>query len=305
MYGNTKVIAAMAVLAMVFAGFGAFAYVNGNDAAMAQTADLVMDDDENVMYVVTVTGAANANPDLANYVAVFGAGTAKTVDITVKFAYKGEAKYEDVPTIYKPYVDDSAKLISAAEKETFDTVLGALVDANIVVPTADTYSYKIISFIDTDNFVVTPEQVAELEAYVTGLETQVAELQADIAELQADIVAKTAKIAELEEYIEELEEGAGELIAELKAQILALEAQVAEDKEVIDEKNTQIALDLEEIALKNAKIADLEKQVAEKKGGDATIAWCVAAVGIIAAVVLAGFVLIVFNKANKEGRRLL
>ena len=62
---------------------------------------------------------------------------------------------------------------------------------------------------------------------------------------------------------------------------------------------------IEEIALKNAKIADLEKQLSEKKGGNTTLAWCVAAVGIIAAIVEAGFILIVFNKANKEGRRLL
>jgi len=301
---SNKSIAALAVFAMLVAGFGAIVFAGGNDAAEAKTADLVMDDDENVMYVVTVTGAADANPDLASYVAVFGAGTAKVIDVTVKFAYKDGKTFEDVPAIYKPYVDDVAKTVSAAEKETFDTVLAAL-DAAIVTPTANTYAYEIVCFIDTDNFVVTPEQVAELEAYVEGLETQIAELQADIVELQADIVAKEVEIAELEEYIEELEEGAGELIAELKAQVAGLEAQVAEDKEVIEEKNSQIALDLEEIALKTAKIADLEKQLADKKGGDATLAWCVAAIGIIAAIVLAGFILIVFNKANKEGRRLL
>jgi len=300
---SNKSIAALAVFAMLVAGFGAIVFAEGNDAAEAKTADLVMDD-EDVMYLVTVTGAADANPDLANYVAVFGAGTAKVIDVTVKFAYKDGKTFEDVPAIYKPYVDDSAKTVSAEEKETFDTVLAAL-DAAIVTPTANTYAYKIVCFIDTDNFVVTPEQAAELEAYVEGLETQVAELQADIVELQAEIAAKEAKIAELQEYIEELEEGAGELIAELKAQVADLQDDVKELEAVVAEKDVEIDNLEEEIALKNAKIADLEKQLAEKKGGDATIAWCVAAIGIIAAVVLAGFILIVFNKANKEGRRLL
>lgn len=319
---SNKSIAVLAVFAMMFAGFGAILVAGANDAAEVKTADL-FNGDEDVLYVVDDTGAAAVIADLAPYEAIFGEGNVEVVDVGVKFTYKTHGEpavaytYDDIPTIYKPYVDDSAKVIFAEEKATFDTVMAAL--GTYVAPVANSYGFKIVCHVETENAIVTPEEAAEvlleiatLTAAVEAAEEEIADLEADIADLEAAIDAKEAEIAELEAYIAELEDDTEGVIAALRAVIEEAELEIADLEADIDAKNAKIA-ELEKkvaddkalIEEKDAKIADLEEQLAKKSDGNATVAWCVAAVGIIAAIVLAGFVLIVFMKAKKEGRRLL
>jgi hypothetical protein len=90
-------------------------------------------------------------------------------------------------------------------------------------------------------------------------------------------------------------------VTEYIAEIAGLEMALAVKEKVIEEKDKTIGA-------KDSKIADLEKELEDAKKttkGDDTVAWCVAALGIIAAGVLAGFTALAAIKAKKEGRRFL
>lgn len=122
---------------------------------------------------------------------------------------------------------------------------------------------------------------------VNALETLPGVMAVDVEEYVTEIALLEEQIFILKERIAELEKDEDERIAELEAEIDDLELTIEGDI---------------------LKIADLEKQLEEaqkNKGGDSTTAWCVAALGIIAAIALAGFVFVAYNRAKKDGRRLV
>lgn len=283
---SNKSIAAFAVLMMVFGGFG-IALTAGADDAAARTPELipgsiVVEDSMVISYV-------NADDDLymvMNAELYLADGRVAEIDRHLE-AFAG--------AIWLYY--DAAVLSFVIPYETEGDK-----------PIAEIVPASFLEYFTADNFILDVEKASDFAI----LET-IVEKYADV-EFQPELdVAVTAIAAEgvtvmTEEEMAVIEASIALLQAELEEadlEIADLEALVAEKDVVIDKLKEQAVLDAEEIAIKNAKIADLEKQIAETKKGDSTIAWCVAAVGIIAAVVLAGFVIIVYMKAKKEGRRLL
>ena len=283
---SNKSIAAFAVLMMVFGGFG-IALTAGADDAAARTPELipgsiVVEDSMVIDYV-------NVDDDLymvMNAELYLADGRVAEIDRHLE-AFAG--------AIWLYY--DSAKLAFVVPYETVDDK-----DIAEIVPAS------FLEYFTADSFILTVEKLGDFAILETIVEKYV-----DV-EFQPDLeVAVTAIAAEGVTVLTEEEMAVIEAsIALLQAELEEADFQIEDLTRIVEEKNADIKelqksieLAAEEIAVKNAKIADLEKQIADTKKGDSTIAWCVAAVGIIAAVVLAGFIVIVYMKAKKEGRRLL
>lgn len=284
---SNKLIAAFAVLMMVFGGFGIALTAGADDAAAPRIPELI----------------------------------------------PGSIVVEDSMVIDYAAVDDDLYMVMTAELyladgrvaeidrhlEAFAGAIWLYYDAAVLsfvipyettgdVPVSEIVPASFLEYFTADNFILDVEKASDFAILETIVEKYAdVEFQPDLDVSITSIAAEGVTVL-TEEEMAVIEASIALLQAELEEadlEIADLEALVAEKDVVIDKLKEQAVLDAEEIAIKNAKIADLEKQIAETKKGDSTIAWCVAAVGIIAAIVLAAFVIIVYMKAKKEGRRLL
>lgn len=252
---NAKIIAAIAALAMMFAGFGVLITAGASDAegeepgtpGVTENASVeptaiswkVSNGDEGIVITYTI-------PKIVTVEEVVEIVGDKNVDVTInaKVTLNDGYALEDIPTKYAKFLDANGELISI-DAEVYEKISEGL-EAYITLGDATTTVNYVVAGAGT---LYTDEEIAAL---VDGLFTE-----DDVNDAVADAVA-------------------------------AYEGFVSPE-------------DLEK-AIADAKA---EAEVVDEKDGDATIAWCVAALGIIAAVALAGFVLIIFRKANKEGRRLI
>ena len=291
---NTKFIAALAVFAMVFAGFGAAIAADDNDATRIGTS-IVVDDSLEIGYanvdgdlymVVTadldLSGCGTPTGDNVDPKAFFTyhlgafaktvgaffdeATMSFTIPYTIKDGDKTTTVADIVPASFLVYFTEDEFVISV-EKESDFAVLKTIEDSYTTAAAEGQAKYPYIEFSKTD---------VELSATSIAAEDVAVYTPAEIAAIVAEAIAKFDGWMSPEQVEQAVN--------------AAKQAVIDSYKDYKSPEEVQKAID---------------EAVAKVKGGDATIAWCVAAVGIIAALVLAGFVLVVFNKANKEGRRLL
>ena len=278
---NTKSMVALAMVA--FLCLGAFG-VMAADEAQADPVD--------AFAVVGLEGyvAADAEGDEdAQFLAAVGA-----IQNTVVYVATLNDDIEETITI------TTLKYYEALTAATFDPNGVEIVEDTVVIKAGDVTNNDIVRGLTLfTSAEMTAKKVSggvdtavilgnvDAAGVVDALETLPSVMSVDVEEYVLEIALLEQQVAILEARIAELEEDEDERIAELEAEIEDLEADIEAD--II-------------------KIADLEKQLedAQKaKGGDSTTAWCIAALGLIAAGVLGGFTVLAANKAKKEGRRLI
>jgi len=138
---------------------------------------------------------------------------------------------------------------------------------------------------------IVADAVAVVEAkYAEYLSPAEAQSAIDIA-VSIAVMEKDAIIAELNEYIDELEEGAGEVIKNLKAKVAELEAQAEEDAKTIADKDAKIT--------EQQKQIDADKKTIAQNKDKLTISLAVAIVLGVLVVALGGFTVVKMVKANK------
>ena len=280
-------MAAMAMVAFLCLGaFGVMAAdgVQADEPAVPAVTfewDVVSDEDEGIaiLYVSSakkVTGGEDVTMDdllTAEQIdKIFGKDKYGSVMYSFSFNFAEGKSIADVPSGLVQYFDVAGKTV-AFPMDMKASIAATIVGGIIVLDVTKAVETAVIVPVMDDAIIIGLEEYAEM------IDT--------IADLQDEIIANEIEIEALEAEIAELEEDESEKVTKLKEQIAGLQAEIEADE---------------------ADIADLEKQLEEaqkNKGGDATVAWCVAALGIIAAGVLAGFIFVAYSRAKKDGRRLI
>lgn len=220
--------------------------------------------------------AVGAIQSVTVYVATLNDDIEETITITTLKYY--EALTDATFAADGVEIVDENVVIKAEAIDSSDIVRGLA-----LFTSAEMTAKKVSGGVDT---AVILGNVAAADV-IEKLETLPSVMSVDIEGYIFKIAMLEEQAVVLKERIAELEKDEDERIAELEAEVEDLEADIEADI---------------------MKIADLEKQLEEAKkvkGGDATVAWCVAALGIIAAGVLAGFVFVAYSRAKKDGRRLI
>ena len=287
---NTKSMVALAMVAFLCLGaFGVMAADEAQADPVAVDAFAVVglegyvaadaEGDEDAQFLAAVGAIQNT----VVYVATLNDDIEETITITTLKYY--EALTDATFAADGVEIVEDTVVIKAGEVASNDIVRGLGLFTSAVMT-----AKKVTGGVDT---AVILGNVAAANV-IEKLDTLPAVASVDVTGYVVEITLLEQQVAILEERIAELEEDEDERIAELEDEIAELEALIAE-------KNLALEADI-------IKIADLEKQLedAQKaKGGDSTTAWCIAALGLIAAGVLGGFTVLAANKAKKEGRRLI
>ena len=325
---NTKALAVMAVMAMVFAGAG-FAFATPADADPVTYDFKVAYDglitDEDTLAVIgamggTISYQAQLVDDLEERITILNLKYYEALEdggyIVGNYVCFADADLANTN------VKNGIKEFTYAEFSKTGKLVGGV---STIITFADVlpesfggdYTMNLLTVQDKDEAVAvaviettalleefykdykSPAQVEQIVAdAVAVVEAKYADYlsPAQVQEAVDKAVAivteeKDAIIDELNEYIDELEEGAGEVIKNLKAKVAELEAQVEEDKKVIDAKDTQIA--------EQQKVIDADKKTIAQNKDKLTIALAVAIVLGVLVVALGGFTVFKMVKANK------
>ena len=325
---NTKALAVMAVLAMVFAGAG-FAFATPADADPV-TYDLKvaydgMITDEDTLAVIgamggTISYQAQLADDLEERITILNLKYYEALedggyivgnyvnftdaDLTITNVKNGIKEFT-----YAEF-SKTGKLVGGVNSIiTFADVLPESFGGDYVmalVTAEDRDEAVAIAVIETTAFVeelykdykspaqveqIVADAVAVVEAkYADYLSPEEAKEAIDTAVAIA-VQEKDEIIEDLNEYIEELEDTTGAVVKALKAKVAELEAQVDADKKAIADKDAKID--------EMQKQIDADKKTIAQNKDRVTIALAVAIVLGVVVVALGGFTVFKMVKANK------
>ena len=325
---NTKALATLAVMMMVFAGAGA-AFIGGSDADDPVTYDLDiiydgMIQDEDTLAVIAAMGGtisyrAQLADDLEERITILNL---KYYEALENGGYiVGNYVVFTAADLNVTNIKNGIKEFTYAEFSSAGKLVGGvgtIVKFANVLPASfgGDYTMALLTEADKDQAVavaviettaaltefykdyLSPEEAQDaIAAAVALVEAYYADYLSpeEVAQAIAAAVAeKDVEIAELKEYIEELEEDAGGIIKNLKAKIAELEGTIEADKKTISEKDKAIE-DLKK------DLAEKDKAIAKDKDQKTLYLALVIIFGVVA-VALGGFVgygLVKKSKAKK------